>query len=68
MIVYDNRRDMVARVTGMRAAMVVLVRPMGRPWCSRWASVRPATEREQRQLQALARLHIQRRKGLRIPT
>ena len=67
MIVYDKRRDMVGKVIGVRGAKVALLRPMGRPWCSRGVSVRPATEREQKQLKALARLHILRRKGLRTP-
>lgn len=54
---------MPARITGIEGSEVFLARPTGLEWRSRWVSVRPATAWEQRQLAALAKLHLQRQRG-----
>ncbi|WP_326611896.1 hypothetical protein OG949_22865 [Streptomyces scopuliridis] len=61
MVVYDRVYDMPGRVTGFAGQLVCLERPTGLAWASRWSSVRPATDWERRQLQAIAKLHAQRR-------
>ena len=66
-IVYDRSYEMPARITGIEGSEVFLARPTGLEWRSRWVSVRPATVWEQRQLTALAKLHMQRQRGLTVP-
>ncbi|MFE2035920.1 hypothetical protein ACFXBB_22205 [Streptomyces scopuliridis] len=61
MVVYDRVYDMPARVIGFGGHLVHLERPTGLTWASRWTSVRPATDWEQRQLRAIAKLHGRRR-------
>ncbi|MFE4371228.1 hypothetical protein ACFRMN_23890 [Streptomyces sp. NPDC056835] len=61
MVVYDRVYDMPARVIGIGGHLVYLERPTGLTWASRWTSVRPASDWEQRQLRAIAKLHAQRR-------
>ncbi|MEV4972785.1 hypothetical protein [Streptomyces scopuliridis] len=65
MIVYDRVYDMPARVIGLGGHLVHLERPTGLTWASRWTSVRPATDWEQRQIRAIAELHIRRRRPAR---
>ncbi|MFJ4922072.1 hypothetical protein [Streptomyces sp. NPDC088725] len=67
MVVYDRAYDMVGVVDDFVGPLVCLSRPTGLTWQSRWASVRPGTEYERRQLRAIARLHRQRHKGLGSP-
>lgn len=66
-IVYDRHYDMPARITGIQGTVVFLARPTGLAWRSRTVAVRPATAWEQRQLAALAKLHMQRQRGLGVP-
>jgi hypothetical protein len=64
MVVYDRQYDMPATITDFDGPMVCLTRPTGLEWRSRYVSVRPATAYERRQLQAIARLHAQRQRGI----
>jgi hypothetical protein len=67
MVVYDRVHEMVAVVDGFAGLFVNLSRPTGLTWQSRWVSVRAGTAYEQRQLRAIAALHMQQRKGLPDP-
>ncbi|MER7057418.1 hypothetical protein [Streptomyces sp. NPDC000351] len=63
--VYESSHEMVGVVAGFNPGGVVrLVRPTGYEWAAPWTRVRPANERERRQLAALARLHRTRCAGL----
>lgn len=64
MVVYDRTHEMVAVIDEFFGPMVTLSRPTGLTWRSRWVSVRPGTEYEQRQLRAIGALHRLRNKGL----
>ncbi|MFJ4921064.1 hypothetical protein [Streptomyces sp. NPDC088725] len=64
MVVYDRAYDMIGVVDAITGPVVSLSRPTGLTWQSRWFSVRRGTEYEQRQLRAIANLHILRQKGL----
>jgi hypothetical protein len=67
MVVFDRHYEMVGTVEGLVGPLVHLRRPTGLTWQSRWASVRPGTDYERRQLRALAALHRLRHKGLSGP-
>lgn len=63
--VYESSHNMVGVVAGFnRGGIVRLVRPTGYEWAAPWTRVRPANERERRQLAALAKLHRTRCAGL----
>ncbi|MFD5187275.1 hypothetical protein ACFWMU_03810 [Streptomyces sp. NPDC058357] len=64
MVVYDRSYGMVGVVDGLAGPVVTLWRPTGLTWQSRWASVRPGTAYERRQLRAIEALHLLRHKGL----
>ncbi|NUS83544.1 MAG: hypothetical protein HOY75_12545 [Streptomyces sp.] len=64
MVVYDRRYEMPGTIADFDGPMVCLIRPTGLAWRSHCASVRPATAYERRQLQAIARLHAQRQRGM----
>ncbi|MET9290876.1 hypothetical protein [Streptomyces sp. NPDC003077] len=59
-IVFDRDYEMVATVAGTEGIFVLLRRPTGFEWRAHYRRVRPATDYEERQLVALARLHKQR--------
>lgn len=63
MAVYDPRTEMPGVVHRLHGAVVRLKRPAGFTWEARAIVLRPATEREKRQLRALARLH-RKQKGV----
>lgn len=63
MVVYDRHYEMPATIAEFQGPLICLTRPTGLSWRSRWTSVRPATEYEQRQLRAIAKLHAQRQRG-----
>lgn len=64
MVVYDRTYEMIGVVDDFIGPFVCLKRPTGLAWQSRWVSIRPGTEYEQRQLRALGNLHRRRMKGL----
>ncbi|WP_076970940.1 hypothetical protein [Streptomyces sparsogenes] len=64
MVVYDRRYEIPGTIADFDGPMVCLTRPTGLAWRSHCASVRPATQYEQRQLRAIARLHAQRQRGM----
>lgn len=55
-VVWDRSREMPATVRNVDGTRVELTRPAGHPWWVHHARLRPASEREQRQLAALATL------------
>lgn len=61
MAVYDPGTDMPGVVHQLHGSVVRLVRPAGYVWDARAIAVRPATDRERRQLRALAALHRKQR-------
>ncbi|WP_255948834.1 hypothetical protein [Streptomyces odontomachi] len=63
-VLYDRDRDMPGRVRNVDGQVVELERPTGCAWRVHYRRLRPATEREQRQLTALGRLHRQQQKRL----
>ncbi|MBT2397943.1 hypothetical protein J7E89_18690 [Streptomyces sp. ISL-100] len=63
-VVVDKDSEMVATVQEVDGQWVELFRPTGLNWRTRWSRIRPATEREHRQLLAIGRLHRQQRRGL----
>lgn len=67
-IVYDRHYDMVARIREINGPLILLARPSGLNWSRHRRSIRLATEWEQKQLRALAKLHAQRQRGLKSPT
>ncbi|WP_414504221.1 hypothetical protein [Streptomyces sp. NEAU-L66] len=64
MVVFDRDADMVAVVRKVKGLMVDLERPTGLIWGVAYARLRPGTRREERQLQALAKLQRARKRGL----
>ncbi|WP_326666595.1 hypothetical protein [Streptomyces sp. NBC_00385] len=64
MVVFDRAHDMVGVVDAFVGQIVTLSRPTGVSWQSRWASVRPGTAYEHRQLRAITALWKQQHKGL----
>lgn len=64
MVIYDCAYEMVARVAGWEGSRVALIRPAGLTWSVSLVHLRPATEYETRQLEALARLHKTQTAGL----
>ncbi|MGX1853301.1 hypothetical protein [Streptomyces sp. NPDC055299] len=63
-VVFDRDADMVAVVRDVKGLMVGLERPTGLTWDVAYARLRPGTEREGRQLQALAKLQRARKRGM----
>ncbi|MFI6699582.1 hypothetical protein ACIBJC_11505 [Streptomyces sp. NPDC050509] len=61
MAVFDHRTDMPGFIRCFAGSVVHLVRPSGHTWEAPRLSVRPATEREQTQLRALAALRRKQR-------
>ncbi|MCF3176080.1 hypothetical protein IPZ61_22515 [Streptomyces sioyaensis] len=63
-VVFDREADMVAVVRDVRGLVVGLERPTGLAWDVAYGRLRPGTEREGRQLQALAELQRARMRGM----
>ncbi|MFH8635035.1 hypothetical protein ACH4CC_35005 [Streptomyces lydicus] len=63
-VVYDQGGAMVGMVRRVAQVTVILERPTGLIWSVPHSRLRPGTEREARQLQALAKLQRVRRRGL----
>ncbi|PBC86061.1 MULTISPECIES: hypothetical protein [unclassified Streptomyces] len=63
-VVFDRDADMVAVVREVKGLMVDLERPTGLTWDVAYGRLRPGTEREGRQLQALAKLQRARKRGM----
>ncbi|WP_328548519.1 hypothetical protein [Streptomyces platensis] len=63
-VVFDRDADMVAVVRDVRGLVVGLERPTGLTWDVAYGRLRPGTEREGRQLQALAELQRARLRGM----
>jgi hypothetical protein len=63
-VVYEGSYEMPARVRGIDGVTIELERPTGLVWRAHYARLRPATEREKRQLAAVGRLHRQQCRGL----
>lgn len=63
-VVFDRDADMVAVVRDVKGLMVGLERPTGPTWDVAYGRLRPGTEREGRQLQALAQLQRARLRGM----
>ena len=63
-VVFDRDAEMVAVVRDVRGLMVDLERPTGLTWDVAYGRLRPGTEREGRQLQALAKLQRARKRGM----
>ncbi|MFF9786934.1 hypothetical protein YWIDRAFT_05243 [Streptomyces sp. SceaMP-e96] len=63
-VVFDRDADMVAVVRKVKGLMVDLERPTGLIWGVAYVRLRPGTQREERQLQALAKLQRARKRGL----
>ncbi|WP_244329874.1 hypothetical protein [Streptomyces platensis] len=63
-VVFDRDADMVAVVRDVRGLMVGLERPTGLTWDVAYRRLRPGTEHEGRQLQALAALQRARLRGM----
>ncbi|WP_329146283.1 hypothetical protein OIU91_14015 [Streptomyces sp. NBC_01456] len=63
-VVFDRDVDMVAVVRDVKGLMVGLERPTGLTWYVAYGRLRPGTEREGRQLQALAKLRRARKRGM----
>nr|WSZ97436.1 hypothetical protein OH820_18825 [Streptomyces sp. NBC_00857] len=61
MAVWDPEREMPGVVHKLYGNLVCLIRPSGSTWNAQAIRVRPATDRERKQLQALAEL--QRKRG-----
>ncbi|MGK5729812.1 hypothetical protein [Streptomyces sp. URMC 124] len=65
LVVFDPVYDMVCRVKAVDGFQVELERPTGMtPWRRYFRKIRRATSGEARQLDALAKLHEARRRGL----
>ncbi|MEU8781694.1 hypothetical protein [Streptomyces sp. NPDC048637] len=63
-VVFDRDAEMVAVVRDVKGLMVGLERPTGLTWEVAYGRLRPATEREGLQLQALAKLQRARMRGM----
>ncbi|MER0483827.1 hypothetical protein ABR737_36790 [Streptomyces sp. Edi2] len=63
-VVFDRDAGMVAVVRDVKGLMVGLERPTGFTWDVAYGRLRPGTEREGRQLQALAQLQRARLRGM----
>ncbi|MGW2008112.1 hypothetical protein [Streptomyces nigrescens] len=63
-VVFDRDADMVAVVRDVKGLMVDLERPTGLAWGVAYGRLRPGSEREGRQLRALAKLQRVRRRGM----
>ncbi|WP_432092865.1 hypothetical protein [Streptomyces sp. bgisy100] len=63
-VVFDKDADMVAVVRTVKGLMIGLERPTGLAWEVAYGRLRPGTERETRQLQALAKLQRARMRGM----
>ncbi|MFE0374529.1 hypothetical protein ACFW1M_02890 [Streptomyces inhibens] len=63
-VVFDRDADMVAVVRDVKGLMIGLERPTGLVWDVAYGRLRPGTEREERQLQALAKLQRARLRGM----
>ncbi|MFJ2442069.1 hypothetical protein ACIOWG_16800 [Streptomyces sp. NPDC087658] len=61
MAVWDPDREMAGVVHALYGNLVCLIRPTGHTWNARTVRVRQATDRERRQLRALAELRRKRR-------
>lgn len=62
--VFDRDFDMPGTVRNIRNVRVELERPTGFVWSVHFGRLRPATERERRQLAAIGRLHRTQQRGL----
>lgn len=67
-VVFDRDDEMVGMVSNITGAAISLERPTGRKWLKSYRRLRPATERENRQLRALAKLQRARTQGMKNPT
>lgn len=63
MAVWDPEREMPGVVHKLYGNLVCLIRPSGSTWNAQAIRVRPATDREQQQLRALAELQRKRLSG-----
>ncbi|MCX4635217.1 hypothetical protein HEP86_32840 [Streptomyces sp. RPA4-5] len=63
-VVFDRDADMVAVVRDVKGLKVDLERPTGLSWDVAYGRLRPGTECEGRQLQALAKLQRARQRGM----
>ncbi|MEW9519119.1 hypothetical protein [Streptomyces tubercidicus] len=63
-VVFDPDADMVAVVREVKGLMVHLERPTGLRWGAPYRRLRPGTEREGRQIRALAHLQRARMRGM----
>ncbi|MGW1788788.1 hypothetical protein ACWCO0_11725 [Streptomyces tubercidicus] len=67
-VVFDRDDDMVGMVSNIVGTVISLERPTGRQWHTFYRRLRPATERENRQLRALAKLQRARTQGMKNRT
>jgi hypothetical protein len=63
-VVFDRNYEMPATVRNINGMRIELERPTGFVWDVHFRRLRPATEREQRQLVAIGKLHRQQQRGL----
>ncbi|BDH13320.1 hypothetical protein [Streptomyces hygroscopicus] len=63
-VVFDRDAGMVVVVRDVKGLMVAVERPTGLTWEVAYGRLRPGTEREGRQLQALAKLQRARKRGM----
>ncbi|MGW7004977.1 hypothetical protein ACWGCW_19765 [Streptomyces sp. NPDC054933] len=64
MLVFDRDYDMPGKVRNVDGKFIEIERPTGYVWRQNYLRLRRATEREERQLDAIRRLHAVRQRGL----
>lgn len=63
-VVFDHGRGMVCVLWALDGDHAEVARPTGLHWRTRFASLRPATARQRREIVALTRLRRHRARGL----